>query len=705
MPSASGYRPVRSAPPDGENAGIHEELELEEKPGNSEEDNTKPSDRLLGGKDEEEWQDIPLSDLSLSRRSSWIVYFLGILVLILCGGLVILFRMYIRNRAADILPHTFRRPETDYILTPDWDFKAPPQRREYNWVLQEIEANPDGVYRPMLTINRMFPGEMIRCNDGDTIVVNVENRMVNATAVHFHGIFQNGTNHMDGVPGVTQCPVAPGGSFRYEFTVTGQSGTYFYHAHQATQAMDGLVGPLVIHARDEPETQPILYASDRVVLVQDWYHDLSAGLLREKLSPGYEGAPVPDGALINGLNRVDCSLHPTRRCDSSATEFASLDLSPDENHRLRLINVGAFAWFQVTVDEHTSLPIVEIDGTNIQPAPESSILIAPGQRYSVVLSTTQPDRYAYWFRARMMKHCFGENVIPDEGFQEVKAIIRYSSSSSSSPPSPAAELPTTLPQTTRDTTAPPYAVECRDMNHLSPQPYRPLPPLSAPEYAHNSYPLRLNIEIGAWRLERGKLNDSSFTPNLSSPTLHRVISGLSSSTNTFYGTVGLNTLAFDPSHELVVSHSSPQVIDLILQNFDEGNHPFHLHGHTLFILGTGHGYFPGYESLGLNPSGKGLLDEKNRTVVENPVRRDVATVEGFGWSLIRFVADNPGVWLFHCHLAWHAESGMAMQFVSRTDLLAGWRLPEGNRRLCEVGEGEMRKGATPEDSVWYEDEE
>ncbi|KAB5522817.1 Cupredoxin [Coniochaeta sp. 2T2.1] len=591
MPSMSGYRPVRSAPPDGENDGIHEELEMEEKPGDNEED-TKPSDRLLGGKDEEEWQEIPLSNLKLSRRSSWIVFFLGILVLILCGGLVILFRMYIRNRAVDMVPHTFRRPETDYILTPDWDFNAPPQRREYNWVLQEIEVNPDGVYRPMLTINGIFPGEMIRCNEGDTIVVNVENRMVNATAIHFHGMFQNGTNHMDGVPGVTQCPIAPGGSFRYEFTVTGQSGTYFYHAHQATQALDGLVGPLVIHARDELETQPIPYASDRVVLVQDWYHDLSAGLLREKLSPGYEGAPVPDGALINGLNRVDCSLHPTRRCDSSATEFASLDLSPNENHRLRLINVGAFAWFQVTVDEHTSLPIVEIDGTAISPAPEPSILIAPGQRYSVVLSTTQPDRYAFWFRARMMKHCFGENVIPEEGFQEVKAMIRYTSS-----------------------------------------------------------------------------------------------------------------LAFDPSHELVVSHSSPQVVDIILQNFDEGNHPFHLHGHTLFILGAGHGYFPGYESIGFQPEGKGLLEGENRTVVENPLRRDVATVEGFGWSLVRFVADNPGVWLFHCHLAWHAESGMAMQFVGRTDLLAGWTVPEGNKRLCEVGEGEMRKGATPGDEIWYEDAE
>lgn len=123
---------------------------------------------------------------------------------------------------------SFRRPESDYILDRSWDFNAPPTVREYNWVVQNIEANPDGVFRTMITINGQFPGELIRCNEGDTIVVNVENKAVNATAIHWHGLFQNGSNHMDGTPGATQCPIAPGRSFRYEFTVKGQSGTCRY---------------------------------------------------------------------------------------------------------------------------------------------------------------------------------------------------------------------------------------------------------------------------------------------------------------------------------------------------------------------------------------------------------------------------------------------------------------------------------------------
>jgi hypothetical protein len=119
----------------------------------------------------------------------------------------------------------FRRSGADYILSDEWDFDAVPTVREYNWTIKEIEASPDGVMRPMLTINGKFPGELVRCNEGDTIVVNIENNSTNATSIHWHGILQNGTNWMDGTSGVTQCPVAPGRKFQYKFTVKGQAGT------------------------------------------------------------------------------------------------------------------------------------------------------------------------------------------------------------------------------------------------------------------------------------------------------------------------------------------------------------------------------------------------------------------------------------------------------------------------------------------------
>lgn len=441
------------------------------------------------------------------------------------------------------------------------------------------------------------------------------------------------------------------------------------------------------------------YDTDRVIMVQDWYHDASDGLLRKTLSPGSESSPTPNGALINGQNKVDCSLHPKRRCDSSTAHLPTFDVAPGKNHRLRIINIGGFAWFEVSIDKHLDLPVTEVDGVTVEAVSDSAVLVGPGQRYSVILNANRVDtgNHLYWFRARMLNHCFAENVLPDQGVAAATAILRYNGSG------PGTEFTGVghgrqpeLPKTEADSGK--FTVVCKDP---APGTYRPLPPRPAPEYAHHSYYLRVNLEIGNWRLERGFLNQSTLRPQLASPALHRVVDGLAAGDDAF-GVEGVNGAAFDSKHELVVSSRGVEVVDVILQNFDEGNHPFHLHGMQMYILAQGHGYFPGYEALNLRPEGKGILDPAgDESVVLNPLRRDVTTVEGFGWTLVRFVADNPGVWLFHCHMIWHAEAGMGMQFATRLDVLRGWAVPEQSRRACAAPVGELERGATPKDDIWF----
>lgn len=129
------------------------------------------------------------------------------------------------TKVAGFLERPLRRADSDYLLDSNWDFTAPNQERTYDWTILEKEGNPDGVYKPMLTINGQFPGPLIEANEGDTIIVNIHNAATNATAIHWHGIFQNGSSWMDGTSGVTQCPIAAGRSFQYNFTVKDQSGT------------------------------------------------------------------------------------------------------------------------------------------------------------------------------------------------------------------------------------------------------------------------------------------------------------------------------------------------------------------------------------------------------------------------------------------------------------------------------------------------
>lgn len=83
----------------------------------------------------------------------------------------------------------------------------------------------DGVERGILAANRMIPGPSIQVCQGDKVVVDVENHMEGMeVTIHWHGVWQRGSQYYDGVPYVTQCPIQEGNTFRWaqdcEFTVT-----------------------------------------------------------------------------------------------------------------------------------------------------------------------------------------------------------------------------------------------------------------------------------------------------------------------------------------------------------------------------------------------------------------------------------------------------------------------------------------------------
>lgn len=91
----------------------------------------------------------------------------------------------------------------------------------YDFTVGWVTANPDGAFdRPVIGINGKWPIPQIEANIGDNIVINVRNDLGNqSTSLHFHGLFMNGTTHMDGPAQVSQCPIPPGSSFLYNFTV------------------------------------------------------------------------------------------------------------------------------------------------------------------------------------------------------------------------------------------------------------------------------------------------------------------------------------------------------------------------------------------------------------------------------------------------------------------------------------------------------
>jgi hypothetical protein len=95
---------------------------------------------------------------------------------------------------------------------------------------------------------------------------------------------------------------------------------------------------------------------------------------------------------------------------------------------------------------------------------------------------------------------------------------------------------------------------------------------------------------------------------------------------------------------------------IVINSLDGMEHPWHLHGHEFQIVGWG----------------KGMYGQEHSTTqwnLHNPMRRDTVSVPAQSHVVLRFLADNPGLWIFHCHVAWHMEGGMVVQILERpTDL-------------------------------------
>jgi multicopper oxidase len=111
--------------------------------------------------------------------------------------------------------------------------------------------------------NHTVPGPLLRVRAGEVLRVQLDNRLPEATTIHWHGIRLR--NDMDGVPDMTQSPVQPGSRFTYEFTVP-DPGTYFFHPHVRLQLDRGLYAALLV---DDP-AEPGGYDHEAVVVLDDW---------------------------------------------------------------------------------------------------------------------------------------------------------------------------------------------------------------------------------------------------------------------------------------------------------------------------------------------------------------------------------------------------------------------------------------------------
>ncbi|KAJ9133693.1 Multicopper oxidase [Pleurostoma richardsiae] len=449
------------------------------------------------------------------------------------------------------------------VLHPEDHINREPRSVSLRWHISAGYRHPDGVKKRVYLVNDEFPGPTIEARPGDELVIEVQNGLSDeGVAIHWHGVPVS--NEMDGAAGFTQCPIAPGESFTYRLMIPDNcTGTFWWHAHFQSQRGDGLFGGFVVHeprhedGRTESERHG--YSQDVLVMVGDWFHRSADEVMSWYTSVrSFGNEPVPDSLLVNGWGRFDCTMAvPARPLQCSQLEehdIQPLLSSPLATSRLRLVNVGSIAGFSARVSGAT-MQLITVDGgfaVTAPPADELGILY-PGERADVVVHWSDEDISVSRLHISLDRENFkysNPSLIADQSFRV------FGSASNS-----IADQETSL--NTDRNSGPMLDIATATASVVS----------SPTALDDAQYTVVLYIKTQ--KLARynnkpmGFINHTSWTPQ-DRPLLS--LSRAEWDKN--------QLIPFIPSTSK--DGSAPVWVDLVLNNRDDGSHPFHLHGTSFY---------------------------------------------------------------------------------------------------------------------------
>ncbi|KAK3119557.1 hypothetical protein QOZ80_9AG0672170 [Eleusine coracana subsp. coracana] len=283
-----------------------------------------------------------------------------------------------------------------------------------------------------MTVNGQFPGPSLEVNEGDCLVVKVTNKGPYNVTVHWHGVRQMRTGWSDGPEFVTQCPIRPGQSYTYRFTVQGQEGTLWWHAHSSWLRAT-VHGALIIRPRRGVAAYPFVNNHGKPpvreipILLGEWWNMNPIDVVRAATRTG--AAPnISDAITVNG--------QPGDLYKCSSKDTTTFRVKSGETNLLRFINAALNTELFVSLVGHT-MTVVGADASYTKPYSTSVLMIAPGQTTDVLVTFDQPPG-RYYLAARAYASAQG---VPFDN-TTTTAIFDYGASSSSSSSNNSPAMPT-----------------------------------------------------------------------------------------------------------------------------------------------------------------------------------------------------------------------------------------------------------------------
>ncbi|XP_067614892.1 uncharacterized protein Mco4 isoform X2 [Eurosta solidaginis] len=504
----------------------------------------------------------------------------------------------------------------------------------YNYQGYDDCKYADGVKMNVMVINGNLPGQLIEVCKGDLIVVDVINSMHDITSIHWHGIHQRRTPHMDGVPFITQYPIEPGQAFRYRFEADNR-GTHWWHSHVGHQRGFGLAGAMVIRQPRVDDVHFALYDfdySEHTIFIQDWMYDMSASL-------------PPQNILIDGVGRLLLTANGTSKFKSDTpTLYSTYTVLRGGRYRFRVIFNGiASCPISLSIDNH-ELVVIASDGNDIEPVKVRKITIHGGERFDFILHANQVVEN-YWLRVKGYNFCAMNKV-------HQQAILHYQGARRRTIPK--ASIFYEYEPSGRELNAvdkPPN----KDDNILTIADLRAVEKRAArAAIPYHTYYTSMNVRTDNEYLFQMDYITFRMPPRVSLLQARNLGIGQFLCNKTQQTAMGLQCRGGNCECANVIEVPAFKEVEFVISSTSQTAHPIHLHGYTFRVVGSG-------------VLGKDRIEDieeiDRRTPLPRRVRaaplKDTVQVPAFGYTILRFYTDSPGYWIIHCHISTHSEIGMA----------------------------------------------
>ncbi len=300
--------------------------------------------------------------------------------------------------------------------------------REFELVAQptEWEILP-GITTEAFAYNGQVPGPTIRVTEGDTLRVTLRNELDEPTTIHWHGLHV--PNAMDGVPGVTQDAVPPGGTFTYEFVVS-HAGTFMYHSHtNAVEQIDrGLYGVLIVDPQPGT-TPPTVFDREFTMMLSAW--NIPPATKTGQNAGGDAGAADAASDDTARMPGMEATAAPSE--SGTTAESGGLSMQMDYNYwtingkaypavaawavnegdliRVRLINISNVAHPMHLHGQ--DFKVVAKDGETLKPEQQyvvNTLSVDAGETYDIVIRAESPGTWL--FHCHELHHTENDGVEP-----------------------------------------------------------------------------------------------------------------------------------------------------------------------------------------------------------------------------------------------------------------------------------------------------